>query len=609
MATSDRDLVERIKGALDIVQVIEAYLPLTKRGERFVALCPFHTEKTPSFSVVPARQIFHCFGCQKSGDAFTFVMEMDKLTFPEAVRALAERAGIPLPAGERRSAADGRRSRLIEALKAAADGFAKNLKLPVGRRALEYVQRRGFNRETIEGFGIGFAPDEWRALWNQLRRAGFSDDELLGAGLVKAKEGGQPYDLLRNRVVIPIRDARGRIVGFGGRVLDDSEPKYLNSPETELFSKRTVLFGFDRARTEAAKAGFIVVEGYMDVIAAHQYGVRNVVATLGTALTKEHAQLMRPYSTRATLLFDSDAGGRRAADRGAPLLLQEGLDVAVAFLPDGVDPDEYLAAHGVDAFHAIVQERAEELLAFLIRRARERHENGAVAGTAEAVREVVQLVDPTDDDLRHALYVKRIAESFGIEERLVRRESHRAVERPAGAPAGTARSATPAAPRPAGPPQARGAALDEMFVLLGALTDQTLAKRAVEALSLTDFRDVGRRAVFRAVSALAGADGALSPAQVREEVKADIAAEQALDSVLGCEIPEGDSAELAIARILTRRVDDEVRRRISEARRSGVLRGAHDEASLDRELNDAWRHFSERRRRSKQSPGEQASDA
>lgn len=607
VSSFDKDLIERIRMAVDIVDVAQGYFPVTKRGANFLALCPFHREKTPSFNLNPSRQIFHCFGCQKSGDAFTLVMELDRLSFPEAVKVLARRAGIVVQekTDPRFAVAEERRLKLFTIVKHAEEFFRATLHDAPGAAARDYLSRRGFDPEVIESFGVGFAPNEWRALYDELRRRGHSEQDLMRAGVVKTNEKtNRPFDLLRRRVVIPIRDVRGRTVAFGGRLLDDapedSGPKYLNTPETELFSKRQVLFGFDRAREEASRRGeFVLVEGYLDVIAAHQYGARNVVASLGTALTPDHAHLLQRYARRVVLLFDPDEGGQRGADRGAAVLLREGFDVRVATLPDGLDPDEFLARSGLEAFERTLVDRAEDLVGYLVRRAKERAEGGSESAAARSAREILHVLGQMRDPLQSDLLVSRVAHEFGLEEAMVRRIAAEILRaQPAEDPA-----RRDDGPRASARPRFVGVELDEVFVLHGAVTCATLeaagiARRVVSELTESDFRDPARRRVFHTLSRLVLEGSVPAPSVLSEVLKEDPEALAVLQVVVGAEIAPGDSPERAFARLVGRRKDHEYRKARDEVRRTGIL-NSDDDVEVERRLLELSTYQAERYQRMK----------
>jgi DNA primase len=602
---SDKAVVERVRTAIDIVDVAQSYFPLTRRGDRYVALCPFHKEKTPSFSLHSGKQVYHCFGCKKSGDVFTLVMELDRLTFPEALKVLARRAGVALPErGPRGVAAEAeeeRRLELFAVLKHAEEFYRAALESPQGAIAREYLAQRGFSIDALEQFGVGFAPAEWRALFDHLLRRGHREDAIVRAGVVRRKEDGKrPFDLLRRRVVVPIRDVRGRVVAFGGRVLpgDDGGPKYLNTPETELFSKRALLFGLDRAREEAAHRGeFVVVEGYLDVIGAHQHGVSHVVATLGTALTPDHARLMKRSAERVTLLFDPDEGGRRGTDLGLAVLLEAGFDVGVATLPDGLDPDEYLARHGGDAaaeFDRFLIASREELVEYLMRRAGERTGEGGKEAMEEAARGVLRAIGFVRNPLQRDHIVMQLANRFLISEPLLRAEAGRLIRQESA-------GATPAADEISLP--SVGALpkdeQDEVFVLHGVTTCATLARRAVEELTERDFRDSSRKRLFEAARRLCASGATPSPSLLAASLEEDVTAQSMLSQVVGCEMPAGESPEKAIDRLVARRSSLEYRRLREAANRTGVLKSS-DDSVVDPNLAELSRRQAERYRRLKE---------
>lgn len=354
-----RELIERIREQADLVEVAGEYLRLTKKGKDYVALCPFHQEKTPSFTVSREKQIFHCFGCGAGGNVFNFLMAMENLTFPEAVRQLAARTGIAIPAVWQED--EQKRARLENRLwemNALAGEFYRQClhDRPEGAPAREYLARRGLQKETVLRFGLGYAPDGWDSLLNYLQGHNYSREEILSAGLAVLSERGRPFDRFRRRVIFPIRNARGKIAGFGGRILGEGEPKYLNSPETAVFNKRHLLYGLDLARSAIREQGFaILMEGYMDVISAHQAGVGNAVASLGTSLTAEQGRLLQRYATEVVIAYDVDAAGVAAALRGLDLLQELGFQVRVVSIPEGKDPDEYLRTHGRPAWDALVK--------------------------------------------------------------------------------------------------------------------------------------------------------------------------------------------------------------------------------------------------------------
>ncbi|HZH48417.1 MAG TPA: DNA primase, partial [Nitrospira sp.] len=348
------DVINQIRDRTDIVEVVGQHVSLTRAGQNLKGLCPFHQEKSPSFTVSPSRQIFHCFGCGAGGNVFTFLTRITGASFPETVRELGKKVGIEVEETASQAGPHAAQAVRIEQLnKAAADWFRRNLNDDqAGAEARAYLASRGMLPSTIERFGIGVAPPEWDGLIKSLAKQGFAQNDLASAGLIIARDNGSGfYDRFRDRVIFTITDLRKRIVGFGGRVLGEGTPKYLNSPDTALFKKGQTLFALDVAREAVARTKtVIVVEGYFDAIALHQAGLTHTVATLGTALTSEHIQVLRRFASKVVLLFDPDAAGVRAALRGLDLFVNSGLGVKVVTLPVGEDPDTYVRKEGPDAF-------------------------------------------------------------------------------------------------------------------------------------------------------------------------------------------------------------------------------------------------------------------
>ncbi len=361
-----QSFLDELIARTDIVELVSPYVKLTKRsGANRFGLCPFHSEKTPSFSVNADKQIYHCFGCGNGGSAINFIMEIENLPFPDAVDFLARRAGMAVP-----ESADGdtvkRRNRMLELNREAARFFHSQLSAPAGESAVRYIQKRGMSLKIIRTFGIGCAPDSWDALGTAMKAKGFSESELKDAGLAKFRsKGGGVYDIFRNRLIFPVIDIRGNVIGFSGRILSDGEPKYLNSPDTLVFSKSRNLFGLNLAKK--SKSGMLIlVEGNIDVVALHGAGIGCAVASLGTALTGEQARLMSRYTDRVVVCYDSDAAGIRATQRAISILEKTGLDVRVLDLPGAKDPDEYISEYGAASFLSML-DRSEKHIAYRLR--------------------------------------------------------------------------------------------------------------------------------------------------------------------------------------------------------------------------------------------------
>ncbi len=417
-------IIDEIRDRADIVDIISNYVPLKKSGQNHKALCPFHEEKTPSFNVSAAKQIYRCFGCGKGGNVFNFVMEFEKVPFPQAVEMIADRIGYKIP--RTRSAAPGPsapdKKALYEINAKVASLYHETLKARDGAEALLYLRDRGISEESIEEFQLGYAPDGWDFLTRKFKarkRLEFAGSIGL---LVKRENETGYYDRFRNRVMFPIYDAQGRVVGFGGRVLDDSEPKYLNSPESVLFSKSRNVYGLNRAKAAVAAGGPIaVVEGYTDVIMARQNGVNNVVATLGTALTAEHVRLLKRFTRDIVVVFDSDEAGRKASQRGIDLLLQGEMEINIAALPEGQDPCDFIARNGGEAFRQVLAE-APDFFDYKIAVGKQRPDFQTVTGQSDVLDDILRSV--ANFTLRNMpkreLLLKKVAESFAVSEASVR---------------------------------------------------------------------------------------------------------------------------------------------------------------------------------------------
>src|SRR6266849_4142622 len=347
--------IDDLRRQADIVRIVQDYVSLKKTGATWVARCPFHKETKPSFSVNPAKDIFYCFGCQKGGSVFNFVMEIERVTFPEAIKIVAEKSGVPLP----KMVDDGRfearlrdSDQVIELNQWALVWWEDQLKSGPARGVREYLKDRGISEETKQTFRLGFAPDSWEALSTHLRQKGAAQEQLEKSGLVVKKEEGGSYDRFRGRLIFPVFDAQGKPIAFGGRTLEpEGEPKYLNSPETPAYTKGRHLFGLNLTRDEIRRNGFaILVEGYLDLIIPYQFGVRNVVASLGTALTPEQVTLIGRFARKVVVNYDGDRAGVQAAKRAIETILAEDLEVKVLVLPDNADPDDFIRKHGVTEY-------------------------------------------------------------------------------------------------------------------------------------------------------------------------------------------------------------------------------------------------------------------
>ncbi len=430
------EVIERVKEGNDIVDTLSQYLPLNRAGANFKGLCPFHQEKTPSFMVSPARQMWHCFGCGEGGDVIRFVMKFEGLPFVEAVRKLADKAGVDLPrqADPSAGAEKDDHAPLYRANRLAGEFYRENLaRGEGGGKAREYLAARGIHAEVCRAFGVGYAPPGWHSLEEALAGEGVTPAILAAAGLVvPGEKGRKPYDRFRDRVVFPIRDLAGRVLGFGGRTMDpEGTPKYLNSPETAVYHKGDFLYALDLAAPRVRAEGEVVlVEGYLDVIALHQAGMDNVVGVLGTALTPEQVRRLRRIAPRCVLLFDGDEAGIKAAMRSGLLLLEEGVECRVAPLAGGEDPDSFVRTRGVDALKEAVR-GAPPLITFVLAEARRRETGGSVPARLKVFDAIRPFVARIKNKVELALYLEEVAKALGVGAEAVRAEVMGGGQRPA----------------------------------------------------------------------------------------------------------------------------------------------------------------------------------
>ncbi|MBQ3725716.1 MAG: DNA primase [Selenomonadaceae bacterium] len=418
------DFVERVTERTDIYSVVSRYVPLTQRSGRYWGRCPFHNEKTASFSVSADKGLFYCFGCGAGGNAFKFLSLIENITYFEAVKLQAQRLGIELPA-QRTSPEQERRRReekTLQKINELAQEFYHEclIKTARGEVGRKYLSGRGITAETIETFKLGYAPDEWDNLFNKMIRQNFSAQQLEAVGLiVKRKNSSGYYDRFRQRVMIPITDIFGHVAGFGGRILgaeNESSPKYLNTPETVLFNKRNLLFGLDKSNRAISTSGkVIVVEGYMDAISLFSAGVKNVVATLGTAFTPEHAKLILRYAKKIIFCYDSDEAGQRATLRALPIVQAAGAEVFVINVPDGKDPDEFIRKHGKEAFDGLLK-NATTLVDYRMNYVLANTEHVTTDGKLRALQEILPVVVKITDETARTEYRKKIAAALSLDE-------------------------------------------------------------------------------------------------------------------------------------------------------------------------------------------------
>ncbi len=415
----------------DIVEVVSRYVPLTKKGGNLFGLCPFHNEKTPSFSVSPDKQIYHCFGCGKGGGVVGFIMEIENLSFPEAVRFLAERAGMPLPEEGEDEELPRLRKRLLALNKDAARWFHALLWSPAGEKAAAYLERRQIQRRTAVNFGLGFAPDGWDGLLRAMEEKGYSASELVSAGLAtKGKKPGSAYDKFRNRLMFPVLDVRGEVVGFSGRALEEEqEPKYLNSPETVIFSKKRCLFGINLAKN-TRRDSILLVEGNIDVVTLHQAGFDNAVAAMGTALTTEQTRLISRYAKEIVLCYDNDPAGKKATERALDILKDSEFTVRVLKLPDRmvdgkavkIDADDFIKLHGPDAFEQLLKGSGGGM-DYRLMELCSRFDLNSDEGRVEYLRAACELIAALSSPVEREVWSRRAAEGAGVSAEAMIRET------------------------------------------------------------------------------------------------------------------------------------------------------------------------------------------
>ena len=418
--------LDELLARTDIVDLVSESVRLTKKGNSYWGCCPFHSEKTPSFHVVPDRQMYKCFGCGKGGGAVNFVMELENLPFKDAVAVLAQRVGMQVPEFGSSPGARERRDKILTINRQAARAFHRWLHGPEGAEGLAYLQRRGLSKRTLTNFGLGFAPNGWDSLITELSAQGYDKRDLLDAGLAVSNKDGRIYDRFRNRVIFPIIDVRGNVIGFGGRVMDDSNPKYLNSPDTPVYNKSRNLFSLNIAKT--SKAGRVILtEGYMDTISLHQAGFDSAVASLGTALTEEHGQLLSRYFKEAVIAYDGDGAGIKAAQRAIPILEKAGLKVKVLRVAGAKDPDEFIKAYGREAFARLL-DQSENQVDYRLAQIQTKYNLTDDSQKVAFLQEAAQLVSTLRSAVEREIYGGHAAQTAGVSPDTMKLEVERALK-------------------------------------------------------------------------------------------------------------------------------------------------------------------------------------
>ena len=428
-----KEFIDDLRNQADIVRVLGDYVTLKKKGQNYWACCPFHGEKTPSFSV-SSKGFFKCFGCGKSGNVFAFVMEIEGSPFPEAIKTVAEKCGVALPVETNDNAKyheerDKLRDDLRQLNAWAAEFFESSIESGEGKRAIEYLAQRGVTEESRRTFRLGYAPDSWDALCNFLQHRGASKMQIERSGLVSLRDTGNGFfDKFRGRLMFPITDAQGKVVAFGGRILGEGEPKYLNSPETALYTKGHHLFGLNQSRETVRRQGYVIlVEGYLDFLIPFQYGVKNLVASLGTALTEQQVRLLGRYSKKIIVNFDPDKAGVNATKRSLELLLTEGFKVNVLTLPDNLDPDEFIRERGAESYGRLLK-NSQSFMDYIVAQAMKSRDQNSPTGKVETLNEILPYLKLVKDRVESSEQVERIADRLKLDSKMIREEFRRAVD-------------------------------------------------------------------------------------------------------------------------------------------------------------------------------------
>ena len=426
MARYSEEIIEQVRQNNDVVDVISQYVHLTRKGRNYFGLCPFHNEKSPSFSVSPDRQIFHCFGCGVGGNVYSFLMKIEGIGFKEAVEQLAEKANIQLPTIENAedTAREELKAKIYKINQFTAEYYHQNLYKPTAKMAQEYVKKRKLTQSTLETYKIGFS-GRFDELYKQLKAQGFNEKEMLESGLVIRNDRGQYIDMYRNRLMIPICDIRGKVIAFGGRVLDDSKPKYINSPENIVYSKGRHLFGLNVAKKDSGKK-ILIVEGYMDVISLHQRGITNVVGALGTALTEQQGWLLRKTTEQVILGFDADGAGQTAVARSMEILQKMGCDMRVLQIEGAKDPDEFIVKFGEGRFKLAV-ENAISLVEFKVKNLKKELNIENTGDKIKFLNEIAKILSKVENTMEREIYIEKIAKGYNISKEAIYAEVNKLI--------------------------------------------------------------------------------------------------------------------------------------------------------------------------------------
>lgn len=565
--------LEEIREKCDLVDIVSAHVALRKRGRTLVGLCPFHNEKTPSFHVMPERRIWKCFGCGEGGDVFSFVQKRDGLTFAEAVEQLARRAGVRIERSDKVFAAQGERERLLTANNVACAFF--RVCLDRSSKAREYLERRGLGAAAIEKYRLGYAPASWDSLLQHLTQQKVSTADAVKAGLVKPRGSSQGfYDAFRDRLIFPIFDTSDRVIGFGGRALGDEEPKYLNSPETPLFVKNRTLYGLNFARRAVvAEDRLVIVEGYTDAITCHEAGFENTVATLGTALTEEHVNVIARFTRNVTLAFDADSAGLRAAFRSGPMFEQAGFSVRIISMPEGEDPDSLLRGGDASRF-AVLLQKALPIPDFRIRLALAAHDMTSDEGKSAALGEAVAVLAEVESSVERERLIRLLARyhpNFSTGTTLAEDHIRSEVTRARSRTARTARHPvhTDAGKQPAAPTERRLSLVERSErLLLGIMIyGNADAPKVFSALPPNEFSREDTRKLAELVSGQVARTGTIDEGSLRSEAAGTPAEALLLDLAVGLEESEFNHPVDQLVQVIVNQKKSQRLRRMRELAR------------------------------------------
>jgi DNA primase len=553
--------IDDLKRQADIVRVIQDYVTLKKKGASWMACCPFHKEKTPSFSVSPAKEIFYCFGCHKGGNVFSFVMEMERVSFPEAIKLVADKTGMPLPKMEIDSRFEARRTEIDDVIQLnrwALEWWEQQLEHGGGeaKAARDYLSEREITEETRKTFRLGFAPDSWEALSSHLRQKGATQLQIERSGLVVKKEEGGSYDRFRGRLMFPVMDIQGKPIAFGGRTLKNEDAKYINSPETAAYIKGRNLFGLNLTRDEIRRQGYaILVEGFLDMIVPFQFGIRNVVASLGTALTPEQVKLLTRFARKVVVNYDGDRAGVQAAKKAIETLLTEDLEVKVLVLPDNADPDEFIRKLGANEYQQRRGE-AQPHIQFVIDQAVRDRKLSNPAQKEAAIEEVLPFIRAVRSRLQKREYFDIAMDSLRVSDPSLRREFWQTLRSGEKPPPSTRRAAT-------GHSEATPA---EQRLLSVLFADQKLRRQILPLLQPDDYEDLPTAAIFRALRELEQEQKEIDFDSLSEKTEGDSLAARLLPMLLMSESLHASNEHYAAAECVQTFRIMKINHRIEETR-------------------------------------------